>query len=161
MGFFNNNNNNDNDNSNNELNVFNKYNNVNKNVRYILNKNKTNKRNNHKRNSTKKDKKRVQWKNYNNLYYNINAEYPEEYKEARKSIKKRGVPNNSNLTSEELKIVKKVLKKNTKYTAHQAKLLRKAMIDFLKEKKKKYDLQHLEEFEKDFLEFEAMRNEFR
>lgn len=109
-----------------------------------------------KNSKTLKRNRKVSWKNKNNVR-NINYNYPEERRESRKSIKNKGFPNNTNLSDEDLKIVNKVLKRNSKFTPKERSKLRKEVVKFLKEKSKKYDLHHLEEFEKDFLEFEAMR----
>ena len=114
--------------------------------------------NNNSINRTRKAKKTVRWNNNKKKVHNINLNYTENnHSNARKSIKRRGVPNDSNLTDEELNIVKQVLKKNSNMTHEERKRLRKIIVNYLKNHSRKYSKYHLEEFEKDFLKFEAMR----
>lgn len=109
-------------------------------------------------NKTRKVKKTVRWNNNKKKVHNINVNYTENnHRNARKSIKRRGVPNDSNLTDEELNMVKQVLKKNSNMTHEERKRLRKIIINYLKNHSRKYSKYHLEEFEKEFLRFEAMR----
>jgi hypothetical protein len=114
--------------------------------------------NNKSTNSTRKVKKTVRWNNNSKKVHTINLNYSENnHRNARKSIKRKGVPNDSNLSNEDLRIVKQVLKKNSNMTSEERKRLRKKIVDYLKTHSRKYNKHHLEEFEKNYLKFEAMR----